>query len=951
MLKTFLSATTALTLLAQPLAAVALQGQQRIEANVPVNGSLRAGDGLLGGGEYRDVYRFDGTALERIHLRLSSDDFDAYLLVTGPNGFSADNDDLNGEATTAGMSITLPATGEYVITATSYQAGETGDYRLSLDSGSTNLTAGEVAGISASLAVSNGAASQAGAGSAAPRPIALGATVSGALEQGDGALDSGEFRDVYSFTGSAGQRIRLNLSSDAFDSYLMLSGPGGFSTFNDDQEEGRPNAGLTATLPADGQYLITATSFEVGESGRYTLSLDGEGATAAPTGATRPVRSTSLTQPTRPRSGAQLSNLNSRRGQPTRATPATSNGVLSPGSEVAGRLASGDGTLPSGEFADGWTLNVRSGQSYTVRLNSSDFDPYLMVRGPGDLREDNDDDASVRGSNASRITFTAPADGAVTVSATSYRPGESGAYQLAVEAGDGATSARPQTPMIAGSAIRLGETREGRLGLGARTLPTGEFVDDFAFEGRRGQQLELRLDSSEFDPYVQISGPDGFSRFNDDSEDGGVNSRLLVTLPTDGRYVISATSFQGGETGAYSLSVADGAGYQPAAPATPGVQAAAETADMSIGQTVSGVLQAGDQTFDSGEYVDRIRFTGRRGQRIAVELTSSAFDAFAVLTSPLGVRIDNDDAAGGQGTDSRLDTVLAEDGIYTVSVTSFAAGETGSYRLSVQPSRGTARQAAVPDGPRVFAVMVGISDYAGAASNLSYTDEDALKLSEALRREGVLNPASITLTDAEATVEGVQAAFRRVAAEAGPEDMFLFFFSGHGGQTDPDSPSATEPDGRTEFISLRDGRITDADMAEMFGSLRTRLSLLVLDSCFSGGFARNVVSKPGVMGLFSSEEDLTSAVAFKFSAGGYLSHFLRTGLGGEADTDLDRMVTAGELTTYLRRQFVRDVDGVESETVDGQRSYQNLVVDRGGVQIDDVVLRLNPVGDTATGAH
>ena len=62
-------------------------------------------------------------------------------------------------------------------------------------------------------------------------------------------------------------------------------------------------------------------------------------------------------------------------------------------------------------------------------------------------------------------------------------------------------------------------------------------------------------------------------------------------------------------------------------------------------------------------------------------------------------------------------------------------------------------------------------------------------------------------------------------------------------------------------------------------------------------------------------------------------------------------VTAGELTTYLRRQFVRDVDGVESETVDGQRSYQNLVVDRGGVQVDDVVLRLADAGDTASGAH
>ena len=161
--------------------------------------------------------------------------------------------------------------------------------------------------------------------------------------------------------------------------------------------------------------------------------------------------------------------------------------------------------------------------------------------------------------------------------------------------------------------------------------------------------------------------------------------------------------------------------------------------------------------------------------------------------------------------------------------------------------------------------------------------------------------------------------------------------------------SAFEPDGRTESIVLRDGEISDFEMARLFGTLRTRLSLLVLDSCYSGGFARNVVDRPGVMGLFSSEEDLTSAVADKFEAGGYLAHFLRTALSGDADGDGDAMVTAGELATYLRRQFTTQVENVEAETYEGQRNYQNLVIDRGGVQIDDVILRLGT--NQARGGH
>ena len=81
-------------------------------------------------------------------------------------------------------------------------------------------------------------------------------------------------------------------------------------------------------------------------------------------------------------------------------------------------------------------------------------------------------------------------------------------------------------------------------------------------------------------------------------------------------------------------------------------------------------------------------------------------------------------------------------------------------------------------------------------------------------------------------------------------------------------------------------------------------------------------------------------MADKFQAGGYLSHFLRSGLDGTADENGDDLVTAGELSTYLRRQFQVEVADVEAETADGQRNYQNLVIDRGGVQVDDVIIRL-----------
>jgi hypothetical protein len=92
------------------------------------------------------------------------------------------------------------------------------------------------------------------------------------------------------------------------------------------------------------------------------------------------------------------------------------------------------------------------------------------------------------------------------------------------------------------------------------------------------------------------------------------------------------------------------------------------------------------------------------------------------------------------------------------------------------------------------------------------------------------------------------------------------------------------------------------------------------------------------MGLFSSEEDLTSSVAGQFQAGGYLSHFLRMGIAGEADNGpRDGTLTAGELSHYLFRQFGAHVGDVGATDQNFARSFQHLVIDRGAVSVSDLL--------------
>jgi hypothetical protein len=496
---------------------------------------------------------------------------------------------------------------------------------------------------------------------------------------------------------------------------------------------------------------------------------------------------------------------------------------------------------------------------------------------------------------------------------------------------------------IAQERLAIGGSVTGELAGGDAALPTGAHYDSYQIDGRAGQRLEIRMNAEGLDPYVQIDGPDGYTMANDDDPDNGLNSRLVVQLPADGRYTIMATSYAARETGAYRLSVAEAPG---SAQLTEGSRArprrAGGPADpvVALGDAQQGDLAQGDERLGSGEYYDGYRFQGRRGQRISISIDSTQFDTYAILNTPSGEQIDNDDREPGN-TNARIERVLPEDGEYRLMVTSYRPGERGAYTLNVAESAGPPRIANVSGGPRVFAVMVGISDYGGTGSNdLAFTDDDATDLADALREQGVLNPASIVLTNSEGTVEGIRTAIERVGQQAGPNDLFMFFYSGHGQQEDT-AVSAIEPDGRNETLAVRDGSITDDQLAEWLRPIRARMTLVILDSCYSGGFGRDIVNRPNIMGIWSSEEDLTSLVAERFQAGGYLAHFLRGGFAGQADLNGDRVIDTGELTTYVRRGMnQQDVGELQAETREGIGNYQYITVDRGGVMLDDVVFRM-----------
>jgi hypothetical protein len=368
---------------------------------------------------------------------------------------------------------------------------------------------------------------------------------------------------------------------------------------------------------------------------------------------------------------------------------------------------------------------------------------------------------------------------------------------------------------------------------------------------------------------------------------------------------------------------------------------------LTVGQNASGQLAADDSTDDTGKYRDEYVFDARRGDGITVDMQSSDFDTFLQLVSPSGRTVENDDYQDNTAR-SVIEEILSEDGRWRVIATSYGIGETGSYELTVRggPPGGAVAAANRDGGGRVYGVFAGISEYGGRASNLAYTAEDAIRVRDAmLSGGGMREQDGILLTDAQATVGSIQSAIRQVAAQAGPDDTFVFFYSGHGGRIPrAGGPQPADPDGLDETLEFYDAGMTDDDFEALLSEVNAGKIIILLDACFSGGFAKDVISVPGRMGLFSSEEDVTSSVAVKFRAGGFLAVFVADAIAeGLADRDGDGGISAIELSQYVHERYSSDVKsggpGDYVRTGGPQLGYQHLVVDRGSISPYEILFR------------
>jgi hypothetical protein len=101
------------------------------------------------------------------------------------------------------------------------------------------------------------------------------------------------------------------------------------------------------------------------------------------------------------------------------------------------------------------------------------------------------------------------------------------------------------------------------------------------------------------------------------------------------------------------------------------------------GQAVSGQLSLADSRRADNSVYQAWTYMGTRGERIEVDVTSSSFDAFAILEDAPGKVLARDDDSGG-GTNARIVFTVPAAGAYRIIASTYRQGSYGQYTLSVR---------------------------------------------------------------------------------------------------------------------------------------------------------------------------------------------------------------------------------------------------------------------------
>ena len=219
-----------------------------------------------------------------------------------------------------------------------------------------------------------------------------------------------------------------------------------------------------------------------------------------------------------------------------------------------------------------------------------------------------------------------------------------------------------------------------------------------------------------------------------------------------------------------------------------------------------------------------------------------------------------------------------------------------------------------------YVVCVGIGTYADSkVKNLAKAEKDAKEMA------GFYEKATenvITITGKYATKTQILKSLRSQFGRAKNGDKIVFYFSGHG------YPGGFCP---YEMSRLEDG-LSYSEVIKVMSQSKANDKMIFADACNSGAIREgSVVARPdtGNVMLFLSSRGNEYSIESSLLSNGYFTNYLLHGLGGKADSNRDRSITAKELYDYVSKGVTQLSKGKQHPVMWGKFD-DDLVIVRYG---------------------
>lgn len=316
---------------------------------------------------------------------------------------------------------------------------------------------------------------------------------------------------------------------------------------------------------------------------------------------------------------------------------------------------------------------------------------------------------------------------------------------------------------------------------------------------------------------------------------------------------------------------------------------------------------------------------------VKIENTGGGINEIKIMHNGKRIRFDDDlSRIPGKGYDMTKNyNLLLLPGENNITVSAFSEGRIESKKATINVNyKGTAKNA------NCYVLAVGINEYKNVELNLNYAKADAHGFVETMNEkgEGLFKNISVkTIYNTEATKENIITAIDSLAIQINPEDVFIFYYAGHGGVNEGEFYFIpTDNVSLYQKNKLDKSAISATLLQEKFQKIKALKQIVLLDACHAGAsteiLAQRGSSSEKALAQMSRSEGIhvlaaagseQQATEFGALGHGVFTYVLMEAISGKADgAPKDGKVTIYELISYLDDQ-VPEI----SQKYQGQAQY------------------------------